>query len=217
MPSDDVVRLDLVGLVDGQNVIVTHHFRYLTGAASETDLINDWIAACKIDWLQIFSAAYTLVQIEALQVWPGPLDNQRGPTIVNQGNTGTGGAVYTGERLASWLAEDIRVFTTGRGRSRHGRFFLWVPTEDCVSGNNLVGTYNTFRSSYLGKLFTNFLSGGSNPDYRMGVYSRKFAYVPNTHPPAFNPSATISQVFREAASFSPAGVLTTQRSRRPKL
>ena len=215
MATDDVVRLDLVGFAGGQNVIVTHHFRYKTASASDSGLITAWSSTCQSPWLGLVNPSYNLVQLEAVQAWPGPLDNQRGPTIVNKNLPGV--AALAGDQSPPWLAEDIRIFTTGRGRSRHGRFFVWVCTEACFSGDNLVAPYLALRSAYLTALDAAFGPGGSSTDYELGVYSRKFAYLPNTHPPQFNPSATISQVFRAMSSLSPAGVLTTQRSRRQKL
>jgi hypothetical protein len=161
----------------------------------------------------MYPSSLVLVQLSAVQVWPGPLDRQRGrlDSLRNLSGTATN---YAGQALAPWFAEDIRLYTGGRGRSRHGRFFLTVPTEDSINGNALEALFGIPRGAYVDALHNNFSAAGTNPDFQQVIYSRKYAYLPNTHPPQFDTTKTVDDVCRVVTVHNPSGVLTTQRSRR---
>lgn len=214
MSADDVVRLDIVGLFNFQEVTISHHIRYLTNAATEADLLAAWTTACQAAYLALEPGNFTLQGLSALQVWPGPLDNQRGPTGVNRNLTGTTN-FGAGDYAPSWFAEDIRVFTAGRGRSRHGRFFPLVPHEGLFTQDQLSASWITLRNAYLTALSGFCGPTGTSTLYKHGIYSRKHAYLPPPNQSEFNPSATINDVFRAATVYQASGVLTTQRSRRP--
>lgn len=213
MTVGDIARLDVKYAFGGQDCITTLHFRYKTTLSSENGLIDNWTTACQTLFLAMYPPSVRLTGLTATQVWPGPLDAQRGRVDQVRNSLGTA-TNYAGQPLAPWFAEDIRLYTAGRGRSRHGRFFLTVPTEDSINGNALEAIYGIPRGAYTDALKAAYMGATAQPDFNLVVYSRKYAYIPNTHPPQFDLTKTTQDVARDVTVLTPAGVLTTQRSRR---
>ena len=189
----------------GQIVIVTHHFRMMSGVPVPPvgqSLIDNW-QALQATWLAVLGPNFTLQRIRARHVCGSiPLDATVEEAVNLLGTRGTAGA-----GVGAWLAAVCRERTQLAGRSRRGRFFIPVSGESDFTVDQLDAVFTTPAQAYVTALAARFLSGGASAaDWRLVVHSRVLAQ-PGVQ--CQNSSTLIDNLALQSA-------LTTQRSRRPR-
>lgn len=203
---NDTAELAVIGSRLGQQVIVTHHFRHITGPGPQTlqNLIDSWQAVAQVPWLAYQRPDYTLVKLRARHVCGSlPLDATTEETVNLAGTSNV-----SANPLAPWLAVVVRARTAAAGRSRRGRFFVPLTAEEDVAGEAIVAGTQTLIQAYVTALQNAFIGvGATNTDWALVVHSRKLAGIPGTQ--CQNSSTIVTSLALQTA-------LTSQRSRRTR-
>lgn len=207
MAINDTSLLAAIGSAQGEQMVHTLHFRHLAppapGELMEQTLIDQWQAAAQSQFLAQFGNSFTLDRILARQVCGTvPLRATVEETVGLTGSKGHSGAI-----TAPWLAGLVRERTALTGRTRQGRYFIWVDDEANINGKTISTAFQTTMQTYANALLTAFGPSGTNTNFRLVVHSRKLAATPGTQ---CQDSSTL------VTNLAASNVLTTNRSRRSR-
>ena len=205
MSANETYQLSVVGSCQGQDVVHTLHFRevaYVPPPSFEQRIIDQWQANCRASYVNIFTTAFALSKLRCQKVC-GTLPL---PVAVEETDT-LGGQRVISRLSPPWMAARVKENGVSAGRSRQGRFFLWVPEDDDAVGVNLTAAFVALQQTYINTL-GRWLAGGADAgEARLVVHSRKLAAVPGTQ---CQDSSTL------VGSYTSGAYLTTMRSRRSR-
>jgi len=180
MAANDTSKLAVIGTVSGQQHIHTLHFRHVTPALTEADLIAAWQAAARTTYRAFFRTADNpCEQYQARHVC-GTVPLRAGSDVSETAGSIAGTRSEATEAMAPWLATVVTLRTPFAGRTRRGRFFLGGLAEGGIVGALVSSGVTALVQDYVDDLMTAFVTSGGTTGFLLVVYSRVLAAVPDT-------------------------------------
>jgi len=187
-----IAQLSLIGSAEGQKIVNVYHFEatvagealMVSDTVAQTranTLASDWLAACKVQWLQNHPVGYSLDQVVAQVLErPGNVDHRLVATIE------TGGLPSPGTMPSSTPIDDlttcavIRWRTPISGRSHRGRTYIGPVTDEWSKQGRIsqpVGESYTFAQrleAHVTDMLATFGPAGSDTAWNFTIYSRPY-------------------------------------------
>jgi len=181
MAVNDTAQLAVKGTVLGQTHVHTLHFRNIDGLATEQAIIDAWQTNARTAYRNMFDNSDTPVDLITARQICGTVPLRAPVEEVEVAPNRVGGADFTTDPMAPWLAGIVSVRTSSAGRSRRGRFYIGGLYESEVNGAQLVANHIARLQAYVDALVTNFVTPATPASgWKLVVHSRKLAAVPGT-------------------------------------
>lgn len=200
--KNTIFQLTIQATALGQRIVNVHHFE-ATGVMEATligdvlkltacqQLIDAWQAAAYTQWRACHNAQYVVNMLRCQVV---EVRNQVSRKLVpieeiqSSGNTGTDAATQVDDTASSAV---IKWRSTVAGKSHRGRTYLgplpqtW--TQDGVLQSAGVTAANAYGTAMIGAYGA---SAGTDPNYRLTIYSRPYNHLEYGYATGKNPNRT---------------------------
>jgi len=200
---NDVVRLNVIGSLNGNVVMYGHHFRAKTTSGTFQTLASAYMTAVTALLQAASSAAVTWLEVSVAGTRSDADETHHAPFPA--ATIGT----LTGDALPGQNSMLVSVHTGQKGRRKRGRFYVPGVSESSSIGGRIIAPQLTALNALAEGIQTAF-TGAGNANWELVVYSP----VSPPPPPPKTPKLKTDTISTPVTDLIADSLVVTQRRRR---
>jgi hypothetical protein len=201
--ANDVVRLNVIGTLNGNTVMYGHHFRAKTTSGTFAALASAYLSTVTPLLVAATSAGVTWLEVVVAGTRADADENHHAPFPASTIGT------LTGDALPGQNSMLVSVHTGVRGRRRRGRFYVPGVSESSATGGRIIAPQLTALNA-LAEGIQSAFTGAGNANWELAVYSP----VSPPPPPPKTPKLKADTITTPVTDLIADSLIVTQRRRR---